>query len=66
MDPEATKKQRIAVLHEEIDLIHYANELYWRQKNPSAAAMAEYYRRQDRLEEIRHELADLSMGPCSG
>jgi hypothetical protein len=65
MDPEAIRKKRIAVLHEEIDFIHYANELYWRQTNPSTAAMAEYYRRQDRLEEIRHELAELSMGPCS-
>ena len=49
MDPEATRKQRIAVLQEEIDFIHYANELYWRQPNPSDAAKAEYYRRQDRL-----------------
>ena len=63
MDPEATRKERIAVLQEEIDLIHYANEyaneLYWRQANPSAEAKAEYYRRQDRLEEIRSELAEL-------
>jgi len=46
-------------LQEEIDFIHYANELYWRQPNPSEAAKAEYYRRQDRLEEIRSELAEL-------
>jgi hypothetical protein len=59
MDPEATRKARIAVLQEEIDFIHYANELYWRQANPSDAAKAEYYRRQDRLEEIRSELAEL-------
>ena len=61
MDPEATKKQRIAVLQEEIDFIHYANELYWRHSNPSNEIKAEYYRRQDRLEEIRRELAELRM-----
>jgi hypothetical protein len=46
-------------LQEEIDFIHYANELYWRQTNPSNAAKAEYFRRQDRLQEIRSELAKL-------
>jgi len=58
MDSEATRKARIAALLEELDFIHYANELYWRQANPSDAARANYYRRQDRLEEIRNELAD--------
>jgi hypothetical protein len=59
MYPEATKKARIAVLQEEIDLIHHANELYWQQANASDTAKAAYYRRQDRLEEIRSELAEL-------
>ncbi|MGA2979302.1 MAG: hypothetical protein ABSD76_06895 [Terriglobales bacterium] len=59
MDPEATREARIAVLEEEIEFVHYANELYWRQTNPSHAAKADYYRRQDRLEEIRGELAEL-------
>jgi hypothetical protein len=59
MDPEATRKARIATLQEEIDFIHYANELYWRQTNPSNAAKADYFRRQDRLQEIRSELAKL-------
>jgi hypothetical protein len=59
MDPGATKKARIAALREEIESIHFANKLYWRQTNPSDAAKAEYYRRQDRLEEIRSELAEL-------
>jgi len=58
MDPEATRNERIALLQKEIDSIHCANELYWRQSNPSNAAKAEYYRRQGRLEEIRSELAD--------
>ena len=59
MDPEATKKARIAALQEEIDFIHHANELYWRHANPSDTAKAEYYRRQDQLEEIRSELTEL-------
>jgi len=59
MDPKATRKARIAVLQEEIEFIHYANELYWREANPGQAARADYYRRQDRLEEIRSELAEL-------
>ena len=62
MDPEATRKARIAVLQDEVHFIHYANELYWRQPTPSDAAKAEYYRRQDRLEEIRSELAELQEG----
>jgi len=59
MDPEATKKTRIAALQEEIESIHFANKLYWEQAKRSDAANAEYYRRQDRLEEIRSELAEL-------
>jgi len=59
MDLEAARKARITVLQEEIHCIHYANELYWRQSNPSDAAKAEYYRRQDRLDEIRSELDQL-------
>ena len=49
----------MAALLEEMDFIHYANELYWRQTNPSVAAKADHFRRQDRLEEIRSELARL-------
>jgi hypothetical protein len=59
MDREAAGKARIAVLQKEIEFIHYANELYWRQTRPSVAAKAEYYQRQDRLLEIRSELAEL-------
>jgi hypothetical protein len=58
MDAEAMRKARTADLQEEMDFIHYANELYWRQANPSDAARADYYRRQEWLEEIRNELAD--------
>lgn len=56
---EAASEARIAVLQQEIDLIHFANRLYWQQANPSNEARAEYYRKQDRLENIRSELAKL-------
>ena len=45
MDAEATRKAIIAALQAEIDFIHYANELYWRQTNPSNAAKTDYFRR---------------------
>jgi hypothetical protein len=61
MDPEAARKRkaRIVVLQEEIDSIHFANKLYWAKEEHSHTAIAEYERRQDRLEEIRHELFEL-------
>jgi hypothetical protein len=62
MEPEARRKARIAVLLGELDVIHRANELYWREANPSHEAKAEHYRRQNRLEEIRSELAELQKG----
>ncbi len=58
MEPKA-RKARIATLHEEIDAIHFANKLYWEQEAPTREARAEYQRRQDRLQEIRSELAEL-------
>jgi len=42
MDPEARREARIAALQEEIDVIHRANELYWRQANPSYAVKADH------------------------
>jgi len=57
-DGEAERKARIAALYEEIDSISYANNLYWKQ--PSAGAKAEYYLRQDRLEDIWRELTELT------
>ena len=59
LNPEATRKERIAVLQAEIDLIHHANEQYWRQAKSSDAEKADYYRRLDWLEQIRSELAEL-------
>jgi hypothetical protein len=59
-DPEATRKARIALLCEEIDAIHFANVTYWQQTVHTVDAEAEYQSSQDRLEEIRRELAELT------
>jgi len=49
-----------AALKEEVNFIHFANVLYWRQgAQSSREARAEYQRRQDRLREIRSEVLDL-------
>jgi hypothetical protein len=59
MEPDK-KSARIANLNEEMDAIHSANGLYWKQGNSqTVAAKTEYQFRQDRLETIRSELAQL-------
>jgi hypothetical protein len=60
MQNEITTQARIAALKEEIQTIDFANKLYWRQRRNSSVATAEYYRRQERLEEIRTELYELT------
>ena len=50
MEPEATRKDTIAVLHEEIDALLFANRMYWGGRTLSHESEAEYQRRQDRLE----------------
>lgn len=53
-------KAKIAALEEEMKLIYLADLQYWRQDpNQTREARLEYQRRQDRLKEIRRELADL-------
>jgi hypothetical protein len=60
MDPVTPTKTKIAVLNEEMDGIHFVNSLYWgRGEAVSTEARAEYRRRQDRLDAIRTELAQL-------
>lgn len=60
MEPDATARARIATLHEEIVTIDFANSLYWKQGQASSRAeRAEYQQRLERLDEIRHELAQL-------
>jgi len=56
MQTESKWQERIAALHKEKDSIHYANNLSWQQMIQNDAAKADFYRRQDRLEEVRAEL----------
>jgi hypothetical protein len=63
MGSTSKKKARIAALSEEIDAIHAADLLYWQAgKLQTRAERAEYQLRQERLEKIRRELAQLSLG----
>jgi hypothetical protein len=51
---------RIAALNQEMDEIHYANSLYWNHGlQHTKEANAQYQFRQERLEKIRTELAQL-------
>jgi hypothetical protein len=57
---DASTKARIASLSKEMDEIHHANRLYWKQgESQSLAAKAEYESRNERLEQIRAALAQL-------
>jgi hypothetical protein len=56
-----SRPKRIATLHQEMDVIHFANRLYWDQKSHSRDADTEHQRRQSRLEEIRKELLEFGM-----
>jgi hypothetical protein len=60
MEPSAKTAAKIAALNKEMDAIYYANKLYWQNLNPTLAARSEYNLRNERLEEIRDELAKLS------
>jgi len=58
MELDAKTKMKIGLLNEEMDQIHQANNLYWKQGNSQTlAAKAEYEFRNERLERIRAELA---------
>jgi len=56
MQTESKWQERIAALHKEMDSIHDANNLCWQQMVQNDAAKADFYPRQDRLEEVRTEL----------
>jgi hypothetical protein len=67
MEIDAKKKARVAALNEEMDGIHFVNNLYWQLgKGVTSKERAEHQRRQDRLEEIRAELAQLQVGQKGG
>ena len=58
----AMNEAKIAALEKEMESIHVADTLYWQQDpNQTREARVEYQRRQDRLKEIRRELADLRL-----
>jgi hypothetical protein len=64
MKPYTNKQARIAALGEEMDAIHALNCVYWKAGEAvTAEGRVEYQRRIDRLEEIRHELAQLGTLP---
>ena len=67
MEPDADKRARIAALNEEMDAIYFADRRYWeRGQAVTSKERAEHQRRQDRLEEIRAELAQLQVGQKGG
>jgi hypothetical protein len=60
MEMEERKEIKIALLNEEMDAIHYANDLFWKQgTSQSKTAKSEYQFRNERLDKIRAELAQL-------
>jgi len=59
MELEATRKDRIAALRDEIQKIEFANKLYWEGKTLSPEASNDCQRRLERLKEIRLELIEL-------
>ena len=61
MEPEGTRKDTIAVLHDEMDTLLFANRMYWEGRTLSNESDAEYQRRQDRLELIRRKLIQLDI-----
>jgi hypothetical protein len=48
---------KIATLKQESEFIHLADVLYWKRNHHSRKASVEYEHRQDRLQDIRTELA---------
>jgi hypothetical protein len=60
LEPDAKTEARIVALLEEMEAIHHANALYWKQGTAQTlAARAEYKLRNERLEKIREELTQL-------
>jgi hypothetical protein len=60
MELEARAKVKLALLNEEMAAIHRANCLFWEQgRSQTPTAKAGYAFRNERLEKIRSELAQL-------
>jgi hypothetical protein len=59
MEPDTRTKARIVALSEEMEAIHHANCLYWKQGNgQTLAAKVGYRLRNERLERIRLSLSN--------
>ena len=59
VEADGTTRARVEALCEELHAIDRANAAYWRCKDYTREAIAEYHRRLERLYEIRSELAQL-------
>jgi hypothetical protein len=65
MSHSLSRTQLVAVLGE-MDAIHVANTMYWRQKQHNREEETEYQRRQERLEQIRRECGWVDRLPEDG
>ncbi len=60
MPPDASTSARFAILREEVDSIHFANNLNWKQgERHSVKRWPSMNADRNRLEEIRRELETL-------
>lgn len=60
---ESETGARVVALLEEANAIHFANQLYWKRKDHSPEATAEYKHREERLEKITRALAAAKSRP---
>jgi exonuclease VII small subunit len=61
----ALRQATFAALQEEMAIINFANGMYLDRQGHSLAADAEYQWRQERLEQVRKELEDLTSRAAS-
>jgi len=60
MDRDNFRQARLAALQEEMNAIHTANRQYWAVAAQNHGADMEYQQRQERLEQIRKEMEELT------
>jgi hypothetical protein len=59
-------KKEVAYLNQKLHSLHMSNSRYWQEETPNTRARGLHQMRQDRLEEIRSELAQLCALPSPG
>jgi hypothetical protein len=59
-------KNEVAYLNQKLHSLHASNSRYWHEETPTRRARGLHQMRQDRLEEIRSELARFSALPSPG